>query len=196
MERPLTGRSEISTKECRVMVVNAQMIAELAGVYRGTVDRALHNRGRIRTRGCSMHPAVRCCCASAVGWTTTCCLKALRNWSQGHTGSGLPPTSPKTALMHQWLCEQGIPVITLNLDVPGSHRLCFVGQDNSYALPGCRSSPALTGTTAPMKCFSIQSRMSCDKAMALAMAFIFVHCPAVYFQITHSYYFSHLSFVP
>lgn len=30
------------------MAVNAQKIAELAGVSRGTVDRALHNRGRIR----------------------------------------------------------------------------------------------------------------------------------------------------
>ena len=28
------------------MAVTAQQIAELAGVSRGTVDRALHNRGR------------------------------------------------------------------------------------------------------------------------------------------------------
>ena len=29
------------------MAVTAQQIAELAGVSRGTVDRALHNRGRV-----------------------------------------------------------------------------------------------------------------------------------------------------
>ena len=29
------------------MAVTAQQIADLAGVSRGTVDRALHNRGRV-----------------------------------------------------------------------------------------------------------------------------------------------------
>lgn len=30
------------------MAVTSQQIAQLAGVSRGTVDRALHNRGRVR----------------------------------------------------------------------------------------------------------------------------------------------------
>ena len=33
------------------MAVTAQQIAELAGVSRGTVDRALHNRGRVNPGG-------------------------------------------------------------------------------------------------------------------------------------------------
>ena len=31
------------------------------------------------------------------------------------------------------LFEQGIPVVTLNTDAPGSRRLCFVGMDNYRA---------------------------------------------------------------
>ena len=39
--------SNQQTQGGAIMAVTAQKIAELAGVSRGTVDRALHNRGRV-----------------------------------------------------------------------------------------------------------------------------------------------------
>ena len=71
-----------------IMAVTAQKIAELAGVSRGTVDRALHNRSRVN-----------------------------------------PEVAARIRKIADELDEQGIPVVTLNSDVPGSRRLCFVGQN-------------------------------------------------------------------
>ena len=54
--------------------------------------------------------------------------------SQGIQGLALSPNNtPELRQCINELYEQNIPVVTLNSDVPGSRRLCFVGQDSYCA---------------------------------------------------------------
>lgn len=172
------------------MAVTAQQIAELAGVSRGTVDRALHNRGRVNPEVAARIQRI----AEELGYkpnlvgqalvktkrdfkigailqsvetpTMQIVLEGLRRatdelrssgvelivrelhgldeelvlenieelTSQGIQGLAISPNN--TAELRQCingLYEQGIPVITLNSDVPGSKRICFIGMDNYRA---------------------------------------------------------------
>lgn len=172
------------------MAVTAQQIAELAGVSRGTVDRALHNRGRVNPEVAARIQRI----AEELGYkpnlvgqalvrtkrdfkigailqsvetpTMQIVLEGLRRatdelrssgvelivrelrgldeelvlesieelTSQGIQGLAISPNN--TAELRQCingLYEQGIPVITMNSDVPGSKRICFIGMDNYRA---------------------------------------------------------------
>ena len=172
------------------MAVNAQKIAELAGVSRGTVDRALHNRGRIRPEVAARIRQI----AAELGYKPNLVGQALSRTrqgvkigvilqsvetptiqvvqsgvrraadelrasggevllrelsglddellleniedlvSQGIQGLALTPNNtPELRQCINGLAEQGIPVVTLNSDVPGSRRLCFIGQDGYRA---------------------------------------------------------------
>lgn len=172
------------------MAVTAQQIAELAGVSRGTVDRALHNRGRVNPEVAARIHRI----AAELGYkpnlvgqalvrtkrdfkigailqsvetpTMQIVLEGLRRaadelrasgveliirelrgldeelvlesieelTSQGIQGLAISPNN--TAELRQCingLYEQGIPVITMNSDIPGSKRICFIGMDNYRA---------------------------------------------------------------
>ena len=168
------------------MAVTAQKIAELAGVSRGTVDRALHNRGRVNPevaarirkiadelgykRNIVGQALVRSKRGARIGvilqsietptmqivqegtrraadelHASGCevVLRLLRGLddelllesieelaSQGIQGLAISPNNtPELRQCINELDEQGIPVVTFNSDVPGSRRLCFVGQD-------------------------------------------------------------------
>lgn len=169
------------------MAVTAQQIAELTGVSRGTVDRALHNRGRVnpdvaaRIRqvaaelgyrpnqigqalvktprdfrigvilqsaetptmqivSAGVHRAADELRASGVELLlreirrldTELVLEAIEELvGQGIQGLAIAP-SAETEIRHciDDLYEQNIPVVTLNSDVPGSKRLCFIGMDS------------------------------------------------------------------
>lgn len=169
------------------MAVTAQQIAELTGVSRGTVDRALHNRGRVRPEvaarirkvadelGYRPNPigqalvktprdfrigvilqsaetptmqivsaGVRCAAEElrtsgvelvlreVAALDTELVLQAIEELvGLGIQGLAIAP-STETEIRHciDDLYEQGIPVVTLNSDVPGSKRLCFIGMDN------------------------------------------------------------------
>lgn len=172
------------------MAVTAQQIAELAGVSRGTVDRALHNRGRINPEvaarihkiaadlgykpnlvGQALVKSKRDCKIGAIlqsvetptmqivrkglqraeselrasgvelivrelrGLDEELVLESIEELtSQGIQGLALSPNN--TTELRECindLYEQGIPVITLNSDVPGSKRMCFIGMDNYRA---------------------------------------------------------------
>ena len=168
------------------MAVTAQKIAELAGVSRGTVDRALHNRGRVNPEVAARirkiadelgykpnivgQALVRSKRGARIGvilqsietptmqivqegtrraadelHASGCevVLRLLRGLddelllesieelaSQGIQGLAISPNNtPELRQCINELDEQGIPVVTFNSDVPGSRRLCFVGQD-------------------------------------------------------------------
>lgn len=172
------------------MAVTSQQIAELAGVSRGTVDRALHNRGRVnpevaarihqiaaelgyrpnmigqalvRTKrdfrlGTVLQSAetptmqivaegVRQAAAELRSSGVDLELReipgldagrlleeidALVGW--GARGLAIAPNNaPEVAARIDDLAEKGIPVVTLNSDVPSSRRLCFIGMDNYRA---------------------------------------------------------------
>ena len=172
------------------MAVTAQKIAELAGVSRGTVDRALHNRGRANPEVAARiqkialdlgykpnlvgQALVRSKQGTRIGVILQSTetptmqivqagiqravdelrasggevlfrgLKGLDNElvlesiedlvSQGVQGLALSPNNtPEMRQCINALYEQGIPVVTLNSDVRGSRRLCFVGQDSYRA---------------------------------------------------------------
>ena len=159
------------------MAVTAQQIAELAGVSRGTVDRALHNRGRVNPEvAAKIHKiaaelgykpnligqalvksrrefklgailqstetptmqivragvqrATEELAASGVelimrenrGLDTEMVLEHIEELvSQGVQGLAIAPNnSPEIRQCIDELYEQGIPVITLNSDAPGS----------------------------------------------------------------------------
>ena len=172
------------------MAITAQQIAELAGVSRGTVDRALHNRGRVNPEVAARIRQI----ATELGYkpnlvgqalvrskqgaklgvilqsTETPTMRIVREGvlraadelrdsggevlvrelkgpddemllecieelvSQGIQGLALSPNNtPKLRQCINELYRQNIPVVTLNSDVPGSRRLCFVGQDSYRA---------------------------------------------------------------
>ncbi|MFQ7242594.1 LacI family DNA-binding transcriptional regulator [Agathobaculum sp.] len=168
------------------MAVTAQKIAELAGVSRGTVDRALHNRGRVNPEVAArirqiateleykpnlvgqalvrsrqgarlgvilqstetptmqiVQQGVRRAADELHASGCKVVLRLLRALddelllesieelvSQGIQGLAISPNNtPELRRCINELDEQGIPVVTLNSDVPGSRRLCFVGQD-------------------------------------------------------------------
>ena len=172
------------------MAVTAQQIAELAGVSRGTVDRALHNRGRVNPEvAAKIHKiaaelgykpnligqalvksrrefklgailqstetptmqivragvqrAAEELAASGVelimrenrGLDTEMVLEHIEELvSQGVQGLAIAPNnSPEIRQCIDELYEQGIPVVTLNSDAPGSRRLAFIGMDNYRA---------------------------------------------------------------
>ena len=168
------------------MAVTLNEIAQAAGVSRGTVDRALNNRGRIRPEVAEKIRKI----ADEMGYTINVGGRALA-MSGRHNVIGvilqfaetpfmqevekgilaaaeelaqlgcevslrkISGNDPDTAVLHMKkmykahvraiilvgrndpllrmeidACEQdGIPVITLNNDVSGSMRTCFVGQD-------------------------------------------------------------------
>ena len=172
------------------MAVTAQKIAEMAGVSRGTVDRALHNRGRVNPEVAARIRKI----AAELGYKPNLVGQALVRSkqgaklgvilqsaetptmhivregvrraaeelrasggevlvrelkglddemlleciedlvSQGIQGLALSPNNtPELRQCINELYEQNIPVVTLNSDVPGSRRLCFVGQDSYCA---------------------------------------------------------------
>lgn len=172
------------------MAVTAQQIADLAGVSRGTVDRALHNRGRVNPEvAAKIHKiaaelgykpnligqalvkskrdfklgailqstetptmqivragvqrAAEELAASGVelimrenrGLDTELVLEHIEELvQQGVQGLAIAPNnSPEIRQCIDELYEQGIPVITLNSDAPGSKRLAFIGMDNYRA---------------------------------------------------------------
>ena len=172
------------------MAVTAQQIADLAGVSRGTVDRALHNRGRVNPEvkekiqkialelgykpnligqalvrskqdfklgvilqstetptmqivRAGVQRAAEELAGSGVelilrdfqGLDTELMLEYIEELvSAGVQGIALSPdTAPEVRQYIDELHAQGIPVITLNADAPGSKRLCFIGMDNYRA---------------------------------------------------------------
>lgn len=172
------------------MAVTSQQIAELAGVSRGTVDRALHNRGRVNPEVAARILKI----AQELGYQPNANGQALVRARQG-TRLGVILQSAETPTMQDVaagvrqaagelgrngvevdlrevqgrdsakvlqqadslvkagaaglaiasnntpdlidcidrLHSQGIPVVTLNTDAPGSRRICFVGMDNYRA---------------------------------------------------------------
>ena len=173
------------------MAVTAQQIAELAGVSRGTVDRALHNRGRVtpevaakihkiaaelgykpnligqalvksrrefklgailqstetptmQYRACRRAARRRGACRLGRGtdharkpraWIPKWCLNTLKSWFHRACRDWLSrrTTRRRSRQCIDELYEQGIPVITLNSDAPGSRRLAFIGMGNYRA---------------------------------------------------------------
>ena len=172
------------------MAVTSQQIAELAGVSRGTVDRALHNRGRVnpevaarihkiaaelgykpniigqalvRTKrdfmlGVILQSAetptmqisaagVRQTAAALRGSGVELDLREISGLDVGKVleeidglvGRGMrglaiaPSNAPELTERINELAEKGIPVVTLNSDLPASRRLCFIGMDNYRA---------------------------------------------------------------
>ena len=172
------------------MAVTSQQIAELAGVSRGTVDRALHNRGRVNPEVAARIHKI----AAELGYKPNVIGQALvrtkRNFLLGailqsaetptmqivaagvrqaaaelrasgvdlelHEITGLdagrllevvgdltargvrglaiaPSNAPEVSECINELFEKGIPVVTLNSDLPASRRLCFIGMDNYRA---------------------------------------------------------------
>lgn len=172
------------------MAVTSQQIAELAGVSRGTVDRALHNRGRVnpdvaarihkiaaelgykpnmigqalvRTKRDFLLGAIL---QSADTPTMQIVASGARQAAAELRGSGVdlqlceingldiakvmeevdrlvekgvrgiaiaPSNAPELTERINELAEKGIPVITMNSDLPASRRLCFIGMDNYRA---------------------------------------------------------------
>ncbi len=172
------------------MAVTAQQIAELAGVSRGTVDRALHNRGRVNpevsarilqiakdlgykpnmigqalvrnkqvfllgmilqsAETTTMQDVSRGAAQSAEelrasgadllikeikGLDAEKVLEAIDELlKEGVRGLAIAPNNaPELVERINELHHQGIPVVTLNSDAPGSRRLCFIGMDNYRA---------------------------------------------------------------
>lgn len=172
------------------MAVTSQQIAELAGVSRGTVDRALHNRGRVNPdvaarihkiaaelgyrpnmigqalarsgRGFLLGaivqsaetPTMQIVAAGVrqaaaelrgsgvdlelreiIGLDTEAVLRAIDELlGKGMRGLALAPSNtPELVERINELDEKGVPVITLNSDLPASRRLCFIGMDNYRA---------------------------------------------------------------
>lgn len=172
------------------MAVTSQQIAELAGVSRGTVDRALHNRGRVSPEvaerihriaaelgykpniigqalvrtgrdfkiGAILQSAetptmqivasgARQAAAELSDSGVELMLREIRGLdveqvlraidelvAEGARGLAIAPNNaPELVERIDELHEQGIPVVTLNSDAPGSKRLCFIGMDNYRA---------------------------------------------------------------
>lgn len=172
------------------MAVTSQQIAELAGVSRGTVDRALHNRGRVNPEVAARIHKI----AAELGYKPNIIGQALVRTQRGFKlgailqsaetptmqivaegvrqaaaelhSSGVelelreipsldapklleeiddlvengarglaiaPNNAPELAARIDDLSEKGVPVVTLNSDVPASRRLCFIGMDNYRA---------------------------------------------------------------
>ena len=219
------------------MAVTAQQIAELAGVSRGTVDRALHNRGRVNPEvAAKIHKiaaelgykpnligqalvksrrefklgailqstetptmqivragvqrAAEELAASGVelimrenrGLDTEMVLEHIEELvSQGVQGLAIAPNnSPEIRQCIDELYEQGIPVITLNSDAPGSRRLAFIGMDNYRAgqtaeqqcrtqAPCCNSSHFAAGAMDAESKRSVYS-ISCGSLIAVVSA--------------------------
>lgn len=172
------------------MSVTSKQIAELAGVSRGTVDRALHNRGRVKPEVAERirkiaaeleyQPNVigRALVKTAQDYKLGMILQSMETPTMkivsqgaeqaaselkaagvsleirrinrldtaavldyvdellldGARGFALSPSyEPEIKEKINELHENNIPVITLNSDVLGSKRLCFIGMDNYRA---------------------------------------------------------------
>lgn len=172
------------------MSITSQQIAELAGVSRGTVDRALHNRGRVNPEvaarilriaeelgykpnviGQALARTKQVCrlgviLQSAETPTMQDVSEGARRAAEELAGSGVelllreisgldvekvleeidrltaqgarglaiaPNNAPELVERINELHKQGIPVVTLNSDAPGSRRLCFIGMDSYRA---------------------------------------------------------------
>lgn len=172
------------------MSVTSKQIAELAGVSRGTVDRALHNRGRVspevaeRIRKLAAEleyqpnaigralvktsqdfklgvilqsietptmqivsqgvqqaadelksAGVELCVHKINRLDTAAILECIDHFLEnGVRGFAISASNePEIRERINELHENGVPVITLNSDAPGSARLCFIGMDNYRA---------------------------------------------------------------
>ncbi len=170
------------------MAVTLKQIAELAGVSRGTVDRTLHNRGRVkpeveeRIRRIAVeqnyHPASQALRKTSQDIKLGVILQSIETptmrilnqgvvkaatelkargiglevrridhlnilevlkhidelLNEGVNGFAIIPTNEEAIREKiKELSEKNIPVITLNSDLPGSGRLCFIGMDNYRA---------------------------------------------------------------
>lgn len=172
------------------MAVTMQQIADIVGVSRGTVDRALHNRGRVNpeiarkiaqtVKELGYQPNIigqalarskldfklGAILQSAETPTMQDIVQSMKQAADDLRGTGIelllrevqglnadkvlehmdsltaegvqgiaiaPIDSPEVVKHIDMLQEQGIPVVTLNSDVPDSRRMCFVGMDNYRA---------------------------------------------------------------
>lgn len=176
------------------MAVTLKQIAELAGVSRGTVDRALYNRGRIKPEvaerikkiadelgyqpnraGKALAMAKRpikigviaqatetpfmhlllsgvadagkeiatfgaeIVTRSGIGLDIASQLKMIDELvGEGINGLAIAPADDDQMRSRiDQLVESGIPVVTFNVDIDGTQRLCFVGQDSEQAGRTC-----------------------------------------------------------
>ena len=142
-----------------------QQIADIVGVSRGTVDRALHNRGRVNPEiarkiaqtaqelgyqpnmiGQALAHSKRDFKLGAILQSTETptmqdIAQSMKQAADDLRGTGIElllrevqGLNADKVLEHiDMLQEQGIPVVTLNSDVPDSRRMCFVGMDNYRA---------------------------------------------------------------
>lgn len=183
-------RARRRKNEClwgRIMAVTLQQIAEAAGVSRGTVDRALNNRGRINPEvaqkikniaaemgyqpnraGRALAMAKRSvklgiilqsietpfmqevlagvenakmevermgaevCTYSIKGIDVAQVIRAMEEMrADGFSGIALMPTEDELLkrMINTFVDEYKIPIVTLNADLEGTKRICFVGQD-------------------------------------------------------------------
>lgn len=172
------------------MAVTSKQIAELAGVSRGTVDRALHNRGRVNpevaerirqlAQELNYEPNAlgRALVKTSQGFRLGVILQSIETPTMRIVSQGVrqaaeelksagvellireisrldaaqvlecidqfvaegvrglaisPNNAPEIRTRIDELYEDGIPVVTLNSDAPGSKRLCFIGMDSYRA---------------------------------------------------------------
>lgn len=176
------------------MAVTLKQIAELAGVSRGTVDRALYHRGRVnpevaerirriarelgyqpnragRALALAKNPVrIGVLCQAAETPFINSLLEGVKQAAESLSGLGLeiiqrnlvgidateqlqaleelmvegiqglamvPAYDPRVRARINEICEQGIPVVTFNMDIDGTERMCFVGLDNYLAGRAC-----------------------------------------------------------
>lgn len=153
------------------MAITLNQIAEICGVSRGTVDRALHNKGNVRPAVAERIKAV----ANEYGYTPNRAGLALSRASHPirigviiisvqtpfmqivldaarrearrlaafsvevifRLSPSLDPVEQVSMIeelvetkINELIDQRGIPVVMFNTDLPNSHRLCYVGQEN------------------------------------------------------------------
>ena len=124
------------------MRVTIRQIAEESGVSRGTVDRVLNNRGKVRPE---VSDGIKKAKGEVEDFGGTVIVKAVDygNVEQtlaamnklkeaGIKGLVLMPINDKRVLqkIDQFTEEYGISVVTVNADVEDTKRICFVGQNS------------------------------------------------------------------
>lgn len=124
------------------MAGTIQQIAELAGVSRGTVDRALNNRGRIKPEVAAKieqiaevqekleKQGIEVIVRESEAVDETEQLQAIDELEAlGIGGLAIMPVDCASVRirLNRLTKESGIPVVTFNTDMIGTERCCFVG---------------------------------------------------------------------